>query len=168
MTLAVFFFFNLPQNIVCSGKWLPPKVCVTVFLTERECEKEGLSSNVKRKPRNMVEGSGLQTKSLFLLVLLPGASVSNWPSSLMRVSKQQKQSGSLPFSLSYLLFSSTLSFHYSLQIFASPALPILQEHHTICSSPTAIIRHQQIACQAKSLVELGTFLGLIESSDRDI
>ena len=76
MTLAVFLFFNLPQNIVCSGEWLPLRVCVTVFLTEREREheKEGPSSNVKRKPLNMKEGGGLQ--SLFLSALVPGASVS--------------------------------------------------------------------------------------------
>ena len=40
MTLAVFLFLNLPQNIVCSGEWLPPRVCVTVFLTERESMKK--------------------------------------------------------------------------------------------------------------------------------
>lgn len=63
MTLAVLFiFFNLPQNIVCSGKWLSPRVCATIFLIEREHEKEGPSSNVKRKPLNVIEDSGLQTK----------------------------------------------------------------------------------------------------------
>lgn len=120
-------------------------LCDCLFNREREHEKEGPSSNVKRKPLNMKEGGGLQ--SLFLSALVRGASVSNWPSSLMRVSKWQKQSGSLPFSLSYLLFSSTLSFPVIPMIallipnLTSPAFPVLQEYHTMNSSPAAIIRH---------------------------